>query len=104
MRNTVFAVDVERIPIVARRMALRNVERIEVVIDGFNLRPALDSEPEIEEDFFNFALHLRDGMQRAERAAVAGEGEVGNLSGPKEAALSLVVPFELVDRRCSRLD
>src|SRR5208283_1163006 len=68
--------DVESIPIVSRRMALRNVEGIKVVINGFDLRPALDPEAEIEEDVFNFTLHLRDGMQRPERAAVAGKSEV----------------------------
>src|ERR1035437_8255554 len=53
-------VDVERVPIVAGRVALRNVERVEIVIGGFNFRPTLNAEseiesgPEIESTYYNF--------------------------------------------------
>ena len=57
-------------------MALRNIQRVEVVVNRLDLGPAFDREAQTEEDILNLALHLHDGMNRAEGATVAGQREV----------------------------
>ena len=58
-------------------MTFGNVQGVKVVVHGLNLGSGLDREAESKEDVLDLALHPHDGMNRAERPAKAGEGEVG---------------------------
>ena len=54
--------DVERVGGQPRWMGDRRVERIEVVVDAFDLRPLGDVEPEPDEDVFDLSPCLGDQM------------------------------------------
>src|SRR5205814_883218 len=69
--------NIKRVHVVARGMRCRNIQRIEIVIGGLDFRPRLNGVTKPQEDVLDLPLHARDGMNRAERAAKTGEGEVG---------------------------
>src|SRR5690242_18318283 len=52
-------------------MAFRNVERIEVVINRFDLRPRLDGKAKPQKDVLNLPHHLSNGMNGTQRPAIA---------------------------------
>ena len=58
-------------------MTFGNVQGVKVVVHGLNLGSGLDRKAESKEDVLDLALHAHDGVNRARRAAVAGEREVG---------------------------
>src|SRR5208337_221961 len=71
-----FRIDIERVPIVPRRMTLRDVECVEVIVGTLNLRAALNPEAEPQEDVLNFALHPGYGVDGSEWTAQAGKREI----------------------------
>src|SRR5258708_27443693 len=62
-------------------MVRREVQRLEVVIVGFNLRALLDRVTQIAEDANNLLHRLDDGMLRADGTANAGKGDVETFGG-----------------------
>ena len=67
-------------------MARRHVERLEVVPVVLDLGALGDAVAQAHEDVLELALHLRDEVQVAPRAAVAAEGEVEAVALPACAA------------------
>ena len=63
----VSAGDVERVPQVARRVVLGNVEQLEVELVGLDLGRLVDHEAELAEDARDLALRLDQRVQRAAR-------------------------------------
>ena len=69
-------VHVERVLHRARRVAGRDVERLEVVPVVLDLGALGDAVAQAHEDVLELALHLGDEVEVPARAAVAAEGEV----------------------------
>ena len=68
--------DEQRVLRVARGMVRRKVQRLEIVVIGFNLRTFLDRVAQIAEDANDLVHRLDDGMFRADGTANAGKGDV----------------------------
>src|SRR6266478_1028434 len=71
--------EVEGVPVLARRMAGRDVEGFEVVPLGLDLRAELDLIAERLEDSFDLALHLREHVDVAATDRRAGKRDVDRL-------------------------
>jgi hypothetical protein len=69
----------ERILHVPGRMVVGKVERLEVVVVGFDLRPFGDLEPETGEDAGDLLGDDRKGMLAPQRRATTGKGDVDAL-------------------------
>ena len=68
--------DVEGVLRVARRVVLRNVERLEVVVVGLDLRAFGHREAHAEEDLLDLFEHLGQRVELAERRGPAGHRHV----------------------------
>ena len=68
--------DEDRVLRVARGMVRRKIQRLEVVVVGFDLRAFGNRVAEIAEDGDDLVHRADDGMLRAQRTANAGEGDV----------------------------
>ncbi len=69
-------VDIERVLRVARRVVLRHVQRLEIVVVVFHLRPAHDVEPEADEDLLDFIQLDAQRVLVAQLPGRAGQGDV----------------------------
>src|SRR5712664_562935 len=75
-RGTFRQFQIEGVHVVANRMELRNVQRLEVVVRRFDFGAFDDGEADGEENVFDFLEDLTDQVIRADRAEDAGEREV----------------------------
>ena len=66
----------ERILHIARRVIVRDIERLEAEILRLNLGPGQDREPHHLKDIFQFHLGERDRVQRPQAASGPRSGEV----------------------------
>ncbi len=79
MRRTISAlsdIDDDRVPDIARRMIARDVEQIEVVTAGFDLRAEDGLKPHQREDLAELVDHLADRVGVADRRAATGKRHV----------------------------
>jgi len=74
-------IDVERIPFVACRMIGRDVQRLEVVVLGLDLRAGGKVKPHPHEDRLDLPLDDRQRMEMPQLSIDAGEGDVDPLAG-----------------------
>ena len=79
----------------------RNIERVEIVILGLDLGAVQDGEPERAEQFLDFALDLRDGVQVAAPRRRRRKREIQLLSWSVEVTSPNTAPFRY--RPLSRL-
>ena len=101
----------ERVLHVARRMLRRNIQRVEVVIFGFDFRSVEHGEAERGEKVFDFLLELRDGMQTAGPDPRRRQRHVypftrqaaGQRSFFEAAFLDLIFAFEILLHRIQQL-
>src|SRR5260370_37548635 len=68
--------DEQRVLLVTRGMVRRKVQRLEVVIIGFNLRSFLDRVAQIAKDSNNLVHRLDDGVFHADGATNARQRDV----------------------------
>ena len=80
-------IDVDRVPDIARRVIARDVEQVEVVVRGLDLRTEDGLEPEQGEDLAQLVDHLRDRMRRADNRLAPRQGHVDGVGG--EAPLEI---------------
>jgi hypothetical protein len=73
--------DEQRVLRVARGMVRRKIQRLEVVVIGFDLGTFFDRVAQIAEDGDDLVHRLDDGMLRADGTANAGKGDVEALGG-----------------------
>ena len=73
------AFKIKRVLRIARRMIGGRVQRVETMIFVFDLRSVRDHETNLAEAADDVLGDLRERMQFAERAAAAGQGEIGRL-------------------------
>ena len=73
----------ERVVLLARRVADREVQRGEVVVIGLDVRAFGDGEAHVGEDGRDLVRHLADRVDAAggERVDAAGQGDVDALGG-----------------------
>src|SRR5205823_3589057 len=69
-------VDVERVHVVADRMKLRDIQRLEIVVRRFNFRPLHNGKTNGEEDVLEFLKNLADEVMRADGMDDARERKV----------------------------
>src|SRR2546426_1469642 len=79
---------------VARGMVCRRIERVEAMIFVLDLRSIGYDEANLAETPHDVVGYLRERMQLAERAAAAGQSEVGGIL--RQGGLE----FEFVAARC----
>src|SRR5260370_20300025 len=93
--------EVEGVRVLARRMAGRDVEGLEVVPLGLDLRAELDLIPERLEDRFDLALHLCKHVDVATTDRRAGKRDVdrlrlGDVGQPRLLLLMALAPPPLL--------
>ena len=89
---------------VARRMVVREVERLEVVVVVLHLGPLGDAVAELGEDLLHLADDQGHRVEAAERRPAAGEGDVDRRGAPRRLPLALgQLGVELGEARLDRL-
>ena len=76
LRLRLLAGDEQRVLRIARRMVRRKIQRLEVVVIGFDDGAFRNGIAEFLKDTDDFAHRTDDGMLGADGAAYAGEGDV----------------------------
>ncbi|CDN46047.1 hypothetical protein BN871_KF_00060 [Paenibacillus sp. P22] len=82
---------VERVLHIARRMVFRQVERLEVVVVGFDFRSFRDGITEADENILDLLLHLHERMDRARRQPAARQRHVDRLRAQPRIRLGAAV-------------
>src|SRR6185437_3863581 len=67
---------IKSVHVVARGMVLGDVERLEIVVSGFNFRTFDDRKTNRSEDAIQLFVSLADEMLRAERTRDSGKREI----------------------------